>query len=260
MSFQLSPDHKLIFAKLVMENKAVLFGRRRRKKPWIKIFNELKSTGANLKDLEYLENTTWRLMVENTLDNYLDNKSTRTAPVALTEVDEVIVDIFGRDSVLFNGIPGVEDHPPSFAATNHGVSTQGSFNFGASTALVTARLPAPPSSARASTSGETMEVEGKELQAGNHSAPAMKKKRKGPPIALWMEEEYKKLKIQQMTQNLKEQVLRIELMRFQIDEAKQRSMAEKARATFFEKAGMALDGQHHIQITNSGKGKFIVPL
>jgi hypothetical protein len=36
--------------------------------------------------------------------------------------------------------------------------------------------------------------------------------------------------------------------------------AEKARATFFERAGLALEGQHSMEISSTATGQYNVPL
>jgi hypothetical protein len=63
----------LILTKLVRDNKALLLGKysplvtnQKKHAKWTEIFNDLKSMGANLKDVDYLRQTTWGNMVRST--------------------------------------------------------------------------------------------------------------------------------------------------------------------------------------------------
>jgi hypothetical protein len=265
MTFQLSVEHKLIMAKLLRENKALLFGKhspqvtnQKKYSKWNEIFYELKSVGANLKDLNYLRQTTWDNMVRSTKKKKFSNESTGAAPVTMTELDEVILDIIGRDSAALSGL-GQEDEPPTFGSRDCGdsispldISTQSSFNFGASATFATPRLP-QQKTARASTPVDAMDSVETETLTDTQSASNTKKARKGNPTSLWIDEDYKELKVHQLKKNMDEQDLRMELIRMQI-------RAEKARAIFFEKAGFTLDGHHHMEISSSGDNNFNVPL
>jgi hypothetical protein len=53
--------------------------------------------------------------------------------------------------------------------------------------------------------------------------------------------------------SIEEQQLQMDIIRMQIP-------AEKAHATFFEKAGMTLNGQHHMEISSSVEGHYQIPL
>jgi hypothetical protein len=97
------------------------------------------------------------------------------------------------------------------------------------------------------------EADETETPANTHSAASARKKKKGQPTSLWIDEDYKELKVQQLKKNMEEQDLRMELIRMQI-------RAEKARATFFERAGLALEGQHSMEISSTATGQYNVPL
>jgi anti-sigma28 factor (negative regulator of flagellin synthesis) len=270
MSFQLSRDHKLILAKLVRDNKALLLGKhsplvtnQKKHAKWTEIFNDLKSMGANLKDVDYLRQTTWDNMVRSTKKKKVNNESTGAAPATMTEVDEVILDVIGRDSAALNGL-GQDDDAPTFGARNHGdslslldITSQSSFNFEASSRFATPRLPLQPRAARASTPVDMMESEETQPQVETltetHPSSGVKKQGKVPQNTLWIDDDYKELKVQHLKQSIEEQQLRMDLIRMQI-------RAEKARATFFEKAGMTLNGQHHMEISSSVEGHYKIPL
>ena len=265
MAFQLSFDHKLLLAKLLREDKRLLFGKhspsvtnQKKLAKWTEIYQELSSVGANLKDVAYLREKTWDNLVRATKKKKFNNETTGQAPKMLTEVDEVILDIIGRDSAALSGL-GQDDDAPTFGARDPGnslsvldISTQSSFNFGASTTFATPHLP-PLRPTRASTPVEMTEADETKTPANTHSAASARKKKKGQPTSLWIDEDYKELKVQQLKKNMEEQDLRMELIRMQI-------RAEKARATFFERAGLALEGQHSMEISSTATGQYNVPL
>ena len=179
----------------------------------------------------------------------------------LTELDNVILDVNNRDSSQIQGF-GQEDDPPSYADGARGDGTdsflnltnvsQSTFNFDASASFA---VPGTPQrrvlfTRRSSSPVTTEEANAQEGGPSTQGGSRPKKARKREATEFWVEEEYKSLKVKQMTKNLDEQDLQMGLIRVQtqqahvmIEELKERAIAEKAQAEFYTKARLQLDHQ-----------------
>jgi len=71
---------------------------------------------------------------------------------------------------------------------------------------------------------------------------------------LWSDDSYKDLKMKAMEKDIEEKELRMELIRCQIEESRQRAQAEKDRSLFFSKAGLALNRSSEFQIRSTREG------
>ncbi len=283
----LSHENKLRFAQLVKENKSILFGRHSptltnhdKFAKWKSIYDELVSHGAVIKDVVHLRNTMWGNLKRSTIIKRNANAKTGAAGgKRYTEVDHVVLDILDQNSAYLAGL-GQNDEPPLFGsgdglghAAGRGsdaslldVTSESNFNLGMTFAtrgpsfptpgpsFVTphppaSRLPLQQPAARSSTPVD-LETE----EAGIQAAVALKKRKRGPPTSLWTEDAYKALKLKKIQKDMEEQELRMDLMRGQIEEARQRAEAEKQRAAFFMKAGLAFDSNHVFQIRSLDQG------
>ena len=86
---------------------------KRRNATWDKIASHLNSLGAKLPDYRWLRDREWDYVKKATSKKIQGNGSTGAAPQAYTDLDEVIIDVLGRDSANVNGID-VEDMEISF--------------------------------------------------------------------------------------------------------------------------------------------------
>ena len=77
---------------------------KRRNSIWDDIGSHLNSLGANIPDSKWLRDREWDYVKRQTSAKIQKNGCTGAAPQAYTDLDEVVIDILGRDSANVNGI------------------------------------------------------------------------------------------------------------------------------------------------------------
>jgi len=270
-------DHKIILAKFVRDNKGVLVGKfspsvtqKARDKKWTEIFTHLTELGAVFEDVSSLRFTAYRNLSKATKKKRDLAKSTGQGPPNYNELDEIILDIIGRDSAAATGIAGAtEDDDVNFGEENDelrsssildetsesvfsssiassvpGTSGGGSFTVPRSVFAVRSRplLPPVPRTNTSSPIHEEMDVTIDAAAQNNQQTGTNPKKRpRGPLTSLLVDERFKELKVQKLE-------LEIELMRVQIEESRRRAEAEKERAEFYQKAGLSLENSYNLEI------------
>jgi len=274
----MTQDHKIALAKLVRENKNVLVGKfspsvtqKKRDQKWTEIFTHLTELGAVFEDVSSLRFTAYPNLSKATKKKRDLAKSTGQGPPNYSELDEIILDIIGRDSAAATGIAGATENDDvnfgeeneesrqsssildetseslfgsSIASSVPGTSGGGSFTVPRSVFAVRSRplLPPVPRTNTSSPIHEEMDVTIDAAAQNNQQTGTNPKKRpRGPLTSLLVDERFKELKVQKLE-------LEIELMRVQIEESRRRGEAEKERAEFYRKAGLSLENSYNLEI------------
>ena len=106
----LNREQKLILASLVRENKNILMApggtavkARLKKAAWEDVLKKLVSTGAVL-SLKELKDTTWNNLRRQAIKHFQDFQKTGSAGGKILELDNIVLDVIGRDSSTLNAI------------------------------------------------------------------------------------------------------------------------------------------------------------
>ena len=269
LSRPLTPDLKLRLANFVNENKSILFGRVTptlrnidKMRKWKSIYEELIAHGAVIKDPAYLRDRMWDGLKRGVMEKRKKFASTGAAGGnRYTDFEKVTLEIMDPDSAHMSGL-GQRELPPIFPGSDGGAqgdvsddlntTTQSVFNTTSQSAFnanLTTMSSAPTFARPADRTSSP--VRGNEAS----TAPAPKRPKRSAPTNLWASDSYKELKIRQMEKELEEQEVRITLMRTQTEESRlrceaeiERCQAEKERASFFSKAGLAVENNYILEI------------
>ena len=102
----LSKDNKLYLAQLVNEHKDILFPpltikltNQVKVAAWEKIRTALMARGAIIKDAKYLRDREWSNLSRQVVGRYRTSLKTGEAGSSLSQLDNLVLDIEGRDSV-----------------------------------------------------------------------------------------------------------------------------------------------------------------
>ena len=118
-----SEDNKIYFVSLIKDQKDLLFGdyagdnvtKVGKNTAWKEIAVKMKSRGAVFTDVSSLRRSNWDYMKQVTRTKYLNlRKSGVGGKEQLTKLDNMILDVVGRDSLYMVGI-GNKSNPTSFA-------------------------------------------------------------------------------------------------------------------------------------------------
>nr|CAD2155865.1 unnamed protein product [Meloidogyne enterolobii] len=113
---------KIFFLKAVFQHKDILFepytGRQSweiKDKMWQQIFNECVNAGCRgLVDAEHLRKITWQNLQRRSKEKYDKSKKVPEGTVKFSKIDELVLDIIGRDSGKLNGTDFIVNHQPLF--------------------------------------------------------------------------------------------------------------------------------------------------
>ena len=251
----LTHQEKLKLVKFIRDNQATLMGKQGpqntnndRKAKWNEIFEDLKSKGVALKDLAHFRKDVWGNIRKAAIDKKDKNAKTGAKPVELTEVDIIALEII--NPIYTDGL-GLPDRMTSFEPLPGGSQWAGARPdgdlslmdmsmdsvFHSEASFATPRAPPPRQTERAST---PVNSEAEENRSAPNAISDRVAKRKRQPSSLLFDEEYKALK---MRMDKEEQVLRMELLRCQVAESRQKREESQERTTFYKKAGITLDHQ-----------------
>jgi hypothetical protein len=269
LSQPLTNELKIRFANLVKENKDILFGRvtptlRNIDKytKWKAIYDELVSHGAVIKDPAYLRDRMWDNLKRGATEKKKKfNRTGGAGGVRYTEYERVTLEILDPESAYMAGIgqrvrqpvfPGVDGISQSDVNEDSILNTTSQSIFdstltafqGPSNETPMFATPRPITTRTSS----PVRLEVGDAGTATGSAPPTKKHKRGHLTNLWASETYKELKVKEIEKNLEEQELRMQLMRMQVEESRLRGEAEKERAEFFRKAGLAVENAYDLQI------------
>ena len=267
----LTRDLKLRLANFVLLHKNVLFARHNssvrqtdKNTLWKEIHSELVAHGAVLKDANYVRDRAWDNLRSGAIKKKKKLGKTGAAGGDIyTEYDRVTLDIIDPQSAYMAGIQETDTAPRFPGATPFGgamggpndrfddtmnttiqsVDTTFSTQPGTSQGPPTRPMFAMPRPLRTSSPVGT-EVE----EAAGTQARTSSKRKRGPPQTLWTTDAYKDIKVKQMEMDVEEKQAQINLIRMQLEESRLRGEAEKERAEFFRKAGIALENTYSLQI------------
>jgi hypothetical protein len=279
----MTQDHRLELASMVRDNKQVLIGKfspsvtqKSRDQKWTEIYTHLTELGAVFEDVNMLRFTAYPNLAKATKKKRDLAKSTGQGPPNYTELDNIILDIIGRDSAAATGIAGAtEDDDVNFGGETEereretsildetteslfgstitsvmpGTSRGGSFTVPRSVFAIRPRPILPPApTPRTNTSSpinEEMDVTVETAAANNtqQTSSNAKKRPRGPLTSLLVDDRYKELKVEKLQ-------LEMDLIRIQIEAEKRRCEAEQQRAEFFRLAGLTFNGKHTLVIAS----------
>jgi hypothetical protein len=284
----MTSEHRTELARLVRENKELLIGKftpsvtqKARDQKWTEIYQHLTGLGAVVEDVNMLRFTVYPNISKATRRKRDLAKSTGQGPPIWTELDEIILDIIGRDSAAAVGIAGAsheddvifgsEDPSTVFDDTTEsifrtplpGTSAQPKSVFAVRSVPVFPPLTSPVTSSPIKNTGEVNNASENFVVTPipPQSRSVQKKRRAGQQTSILVDEDYKMLRVQKMQLDIEEQKLRMEeqklrmeLIRTQIEAEKHRSEAELSRNDFFRLAGLSMTGTHTMVI-KSDEGK-----
>jgi len=277
----MTSEHRTELARLVRENKELLIGKfspsvtqKARDQKWTEIYQHLTGLGAVVEDVNMLRFTVYPNISKATRRKRDLAKSTGQGPPIWTELDEIILDIIGRDSAAAVGIAGAsheddvifgsEDPSTVFDDTTEsifrtplpGTSAQPKSVFAVRSVPVFPPLTSPVTSSPIKNTGEVNNASENFVVTPipPQSRSVQKKRRAGQQTSILVDEDYKMLRVQKMQLDIEEQKLRMELIRTQIEAEKHRSEAELSRSDFFRLAGLSMTGTHTMVI-KSDEGK-----
>ena len=275
---QMTSEHRTELARLVRENKELLIGKfspsvtqKARDQKWTEIYQHLTGLGAVVEDVNMLRFTVYPNISKATRRKRDLAKSTGQGSPIWTELDEIILDIIGRDSAAAVGIAGAsheddvifgsEDPSTVFDDTTEsifrtplpGTSAQPKSVFAVRSVPVFPPLTSPVTSSPIKNTGEVNNAS-EVTPIPPQSRSVQKKRRAGQQTSILVDEDYKMLRVQKMQLDIEEQKLRMELIRTQIEAEKHRSEAELSRNDFFRLAGLSMTGTHTMVI-KSDEGK-----
>ena len=125
----LTKEHKLFLAQLVKEHKDILFPPFTMKltnqvkvAAWEKIRTALMAWGAIIKDAKYLRDREWSNLSRQVVGRYRNSLKTGQAGSSLTLLDNLVLDIEGRDSVNVKALD-IPDNQVIFGKGQRNVST-----------------------------------------------------------------------------------------------------------------------------------------
>jgi hypothetical protein len=101
----LSKRHKLLLAQLVRENKTILFGpfspsitKKAKQTCWEMIRRALLEAGSEPMDVKMLKEAEWHNLKRSVQKKYQESMRTGATGDTLSELEEVVLDVIGRDS------------------------------------------------------------------------------------------------------------------------------------------------------------------
>ncbi|CAK5087429.1 unnamed protein product [Meloidogyne enterolobii] len=105
-------NSKIVFLKAVSERKEDLFGQFSSKltwdtkqKLWQQIFDECSASGCKgLVDAEHLRKVTWQNLQRRSKEKYDRSKKTGEGAIKFNQVDDLVLDIIGRNSDKLDGV------------------------------------------------------------------------------------------------------------------------------------------------------------
>lgn len=132
----LTDEQKTVLARWIVPHKQLLFGRHdfasgvtnaAKTMCWTKIHNKAIMAGYPVVSVKHTRETLWDNMKRGTMKKVqLSNQTGEGGSSRLTELDEAILDIIGRESAYLNGT-GLEDDLPGLGSpTASGLSTSSS--------------------------------------------------------------------------------------------------------------------------------------
>ena len=247
ISTQMTSEHRTELARLVRDNKEILIGKftpsvtqKSRDQKWTDIYTHLTGLGAVVEDVNMLRFTVYPNISKATRRKRDLAKSTGQGPPIWTELDEIILDIIGRDSAAAVGIAGAsheddvifgsEDPSTVFDDTTEsifrtplpGTSAQPKSVFAVRSVPVFPPLTSPVTSSPIKNTGE-VDNASEVTPIPPQSRSVQKKRRAGQQTSILVDEDYKMLRVQKMQLDIEEQKLRMELIRTQIEAEKHRS-------------------------------------
>ena len=275
---QMTSEHRTELARLVRDNKEILIGKftpsvtqKSRDQKWTDIYTHLTGLGAVVEDVNMLRFTVYPNISKATRRKRDQAKSTGQGPPNWTELDEIILDIIGRDSAAAIGIAGAtQEDDVIFGSDNTTTllddTTESIFRtplpgssvqpkppvFAVRSVPLFPQITSPVTSSPIKTTGEVNNNSSENVITPNiplqQSRSVVKKRRAGQQTSILVDEDYKQLRVQKMQLDIEEQNLRMEYMRVQIEAEKRRSEAETSRRDFFRLAGLSLTGRQTMVI------------
>ena len=116
----LSKSQKLLLAQLVRDNKSVVLApfsstvtKKAKQEAWESILRQLNGVGANVDNIKTLRDVIWANIRRGTIKKVSDSKKTGAGGSELTELDDTVLDILGRESANLGPVK-VEDTPIVF--------------------------------------------------------------------------------------------------------------------------------------------------
>jgi hypothetical protein len=300
----MTEDHKIQLAALVRENKELLIGKfspsvtqKARDQKWSQIYMHLTELGAVIHDVDTLRFVVFTNLPKATKRKRDKANSTGQGPPNYTELDNIILDIMGRDSAAARGISGdtqdddvnlgqgEDEHDASSIMDETteslfggplqtpvrvqlpGASAGGGGTFTVPQSVFARRsVPIFPATPRTTTSSPiNSEVVDTAPSANTQQNSENQKKRPRAPLtSLLVDEQYKQLKVEKLHLDMEEQKLRMELIRVKIEAEKHRieaessrSNAEQQRSDFFRLAGLSLNGTHTMVISSENESSSV---
>lgn len=272
ISLPLNAECKLRLATFIKENKDILFARHSasitnavKTNKWKDCFNMLLSHGAVISSPQYLRDRVWNNQKRGVMEKKSKYNSTGAAGgPRWTDWEKITLEVIDPDSAFMSGLGQIDAAPRMPGAQPLGAegqddedpfnsSSQTMLDMSISSTATSFRRPLVPSRNRTSSPihSETQENQDSATALGSTSTAVgsrAAKRPKGMGVPIWTSDEYKAAKIEEMNRNREEQSLRMELMRCQLEESRQRANAEKERAEFYRKAGLAIENTHDLVI------------
>ena len=222
---QMTSEHRTELARLVRDNKEILIGKftpsvtqKARDQKWTEIYTHLTGLGAVVEDVNMLRFTVYPNISKATRRKRDQAKSTGQGPPNWTELDEIILDIIGRDSAAAIGIAGAtQEDDVIFGSDNTttllddttesifrtplpGSSVQPKPVFAVRSVPLFPQITSPVTSSPIKTTGEVNNNSSENVITPNiplqQSRSVVKKRRAGQQTSILVDEDYKQLRVQ----------------------------------------------------------------
>ena len=116
----LSKSQKLLLAQLVRDNKSVVLApfsstvtKKAKQEAWESILRQLNGVRVNVDNIKTLRDVIWANIRRGTIKKVSESKKTGAGGSELTELDDTVLDILGRESANLEPVK-VEDTPIVF--------------------------------------------------------------------------------------------------------------------------------------------------